>query len=178
MFADRTGRRRRLSRLDNLLRHVVHAVGRVVFVALVAFHAWLFCAHVIEGRILEPQTAGRWVVAVLVLVGFRRLSRLGLPLAAGRRAIVLWVLVLLLHAHAVSAGGAASVELGIPETLGALAQITGSVSVLGALLVVLLATLLRLRLDGRAAPAAPVVLAGLPSPGFVFSFAPRPPPLS
>ncbi len=178
MTSSSTLGRRRVTGAGDLARRVVRAAGRLAFWALLAFHAGLLSVHVTQGRLLEPQTAGRWVAAVLVLAGFRRLSRLGLPLVFGQRAVVLWLLVILLHCHAGPAGGSTSVDLGIPETIGALAQMTGTISVLGALLVVLLAAAQRPRRDLRAAFAAPVILAGLAAPGFVFRFAPRPPPLA
>ena len=170
--------RSRVTGAGDLAGRVAQAAGRVAFWALVAFHVGLLSVHVLQGRLLEPQTAGRWVVAVLLLAGFRRLSRLGLPLVFGQRAIVLWLLVILLHCHAGWTSGSTGLDLAVPETLGALSQLTGSVAVLGALLVVLLTALQRLRRDGRAVFAAPVILAGLASPGFVFQFAPRPPPLA
>jgi hypothetical protein len=170
--------RRRVTGAGDLARRVVQVAGRLAFWALVAFHVGLLSVHVVQGRLLEPQTAGRWVVAVLLLAGFRRLSSLGLPLVFGQRAVVLWLLVILLHCHAGWANGTASLDLAVPETLGALTQLTGSITVLGALLVALLKLLPRLRRDGRAACAAPVILAGLASPGFVFQFAPRPPPVA
>jgi hypothetical protein len=178
MSYSRTFDRRRVTGAGDLARRVVHAAGRLVFWALVAFHVALFSVHVIQGRLLEPQTAGRWVAAVLLLAGFRRLSRLGLPLVFGQRAVVLWLLVILLHCHAGWATGSTSLDLAVPETLGALSQLTGSIAVLGALLVVLRIARQRLRRDGRAACAAPVILAGLASPGFIFRFAPRPPPVA
>ena len=152
--------------------------GRLAFWVLVAFHAWLVVSHLFGGRPFEPQTAVRWVVAVGVLAGFRALSRLGLPLFFGRRAVVLWLLVILIHCQGVWNAGATSVQLGVPETVGALAQLIGSVSVLGTLLVALLATLVRAGHDGRQVFAIPVVVAGVPSPGVFFRFAPRPPPLA
>jgi hypothetical protein len=178
MSSSKTFDRRRVTGAGDLARRVVHASGRLAFWALVTFHVGLFAVHVIQGRLFEPETAGRWIVAVLLLAGFRRLSHLGLPLVFGQRAVVLWLLVILLHCHAGWANGSASLDLAVPETLGALSQLTGSLTVLGALLVVLLVALQRLRRDGRAALAAPVILAGLASPGFVFGFAPRPPPLA
>jgi hypothetical protein len=178
MMSSRTKNRRRVTRAGDLAGRVVHAAGRLSFWALVAFHVGLLSVHVTQGRLLEPQTAGRWVVAVLLLAGFRRLSSLGLPLVFGQRAVVLWLLVILLHCHAGWANGSTSLDLAVPETLGALSQLTGSIAVLGALLVALLSAPQRLRRDGRAACAAPVMLAGLASPGFVFQFAPRPPPLA
>jgi hypothetical protein len=178
MISNRTIGRRRVTGAGDLARRVAHAAGRVAFWALVAFHTGLLSVHLIQGRLLEPQTAGRWIVAVLLLAGFHRLSSLGLPLVFGQRAVVLWLLVILLHCHAGWANGSTSLDLAVPETLGALSQLAGSLTVLGALLVVLLIALERLRRDGRAALAAPVILAGLASPGFVFRFAPRPPPLA
>ncbi|MCX6551433.1 MAG: hypothetical protein NTY02_10585 [Acidobacteria bacterium] len=170
--------RRSLTRADDLVAMAVRATGRLAFAALVVFHAWLFWTHVAAGKLFEPQIALRWVVAVGVLVGFRALSRVGLPLFFGKRAVVLWLLVILIHCHAVWTGDATSAELGIPETIGALAQLTSSVSVLGTLLVILLATSLRAGQRGRPAFSIPVVVAGLASPGCTFRFAPRPPPLA
>ena len=178
MMNSRTKHRRRVIRAGDLAGHVVHAAGRFAFWALVTFHVALLSVHVTQGRLLEPQTAGRWIVAVLLLAGFRRLSSLGLPLVFGQRAVVLWLLVILLHCHAGWASGSTSLDLAMPETLGALSQLTGSLTVLGALLVVLLVAQQRLRRDGRAACSVPVILGGLVSPGFVFQFAPRPPPLA
>ena len=178
MTNSRTFDRRRVTGAGDLAGRVIYAAGRLAFWALVAFHAGLFSVHVIQGRLVEPQTAGRWIVAVLLLAGFRRLSRLGLPLVFGQRAVVLWLLVILLHCHAGWANGSTTIDLAVPETLGALSQLTGSVAVLGALLVVLLIARQRQRRDGRAAFAAPVILAGLASPGFVFRLAARPPPIA
>jgi hypothetical protein len=178
MTDNRTIGRRRVTGAGDLGRRVLHAAGRLAFWALVAFHAGVFSVDLIQGRLLESQTAGRWVVAVLLLAGFRRLSSLGLPLVFGQRAVVLWLLVILLHCHAGWATGPTSLDLAVPETLGALSQLAGSVTVLGALLLVLLTALHRPRRDGRAACAAPVVLVRLASPGFGVPFAPRPPPLA
>lgn len=169
--------RRRVTRAGDLAGRVVRAAGRLSFWALVTFHVGLLSVHVTQGRLLEPQTAGRWVVAVLLLAGFHRLSSLGLPLVFGQRAVVLWLLVILLHCHAGWANGSTSLDLAVPEALGALSQLAGPLTLLGALLVVLLIGRQRLWRDGRAAFASPVILGGLASPGVVFQFAPRPPPL-
>jgi len=170
--------RRRVTRTGDLARRAVYAAGRLAFWALVAFHAGLFSVHVVQGRLLEPDSAGRWVLAVLLLAGFRRLSRLGLPLVFGQRAVVLWLLVIMLHCHAGWANDSTGLDLAVPETLGALSQLAGSVAVLGPLLVVLLIGRQRLWRDGRAAFASPVIRGGLASPDFVFQFTPRPPPLA
>ena len=61
----------------------MRAAGHLAFAALVAFHAWLLWAHLLDGRAFEPATAARWTLAVLVLAGFRALSHRGLPLFTG-----------------------------------------------------------------------------------------------
>jgi hypothetical protein len=166
------------TRAEDLVWAAVRALGRIAFALLVAFHAWLLWTEIGAGTLFEPQVALRWLVSGGVLVGFRSLNRLGLPLFFGRRAVVLWLLVILIHCHAAWTGGAAGLDLGVPETVGALAQITGSLGVLGALAIVLLAAC-----AGDAQVRRPVFIrtgavAGLPSDGFTFCFAPRPPPLS
>jgi len=64
---------------------------------LVAFHAWLFAGRLAGGELMEPAVAARWLASaglVAVLLGLRRA---GVPLFHGRRALVFWVLVVLLH---------------------------------------------------------------------------------
>ena len=55
--------------------------------------------------------------------------------------LVTWLfvllLVILLHCHAGSADGSTGLQFAVPETLGALSQLTGSITLLGASLVVL-----------------------------------------
>ena len=178
MTINASAARRALTRPGNLAGAAVRAAGQVAFWALIGFHAWLLWTHLLGGQAFEPEVAVRWLVAVGVLAGFRALSRRGFPIFFGRRAVVLWLLVILIHCHAVWMGDAGTAELGVPETLGALAQLTASVSVLGTLLVVLLATRFGLGRDTRPAFAAPVLIAGLPSAGISFRFFPRPPPLA
>lgn len=173
--------RRGTTRAEALVRMAVGALGRVAFALLVALHVWLLWTHLLAGKAFEPGTALRWLVAVGVLVGFRALSRLGLPLLSGRRAVVLWLLVILIHCHAVWTGDVITADLGVPETLHALSQLTGSVSVLGTLIVALVAAQaahVAAVVDLRRARPAPALVAGLPSDGFTFRFAPRPPPLA
>jgi hypothetical protein len=166
------------TRADALVRTAVGALGRLAFALLVVFHAWLLWAHLLDGKAFEPGTAMRWLVAVGVLVGFRALSRLGLPLLSGRRAVVLWLLVILIHCHAVWTGDVITPDLGVPETLHALSQLTGSISVLGALIVALVAAHDAAAVQRRRTLPAPALIAGLPSDGFTFRFAPRPPPFA
>ena len=65
--------------------------------ALVLFHAALFWNHIGEGRLLDPAVAARWSLAVLLLLAMAALRRAGVPLLWGRRALVVWLLVALLH---------------------------------------------------------------------------------
>jgi len=169
------------TRAETLVRMAMGALGRAAFALLVAFHAWLLWTHLAAGQAFEPGEVIRWLVAVGVLVGFRALSRLGLPLLSGRRAVVLWLLVILIHCHAVWTGGVITADLGVPETLHALSQFTGSISVLGTLIVTLVAVHAAHAAavaDRRRTMPAPALVAGLPSDGFTFRFAPRPPPLA
>lgn len=163
----------------DLARVAMRAAGRLVLTALLAFHAWLIWAYVVDGRPFGIDTAVRWLVAVLVLAGFGALRRLGLPLFWGRRAVVLWLLVVVIHCHAFWAGGAVVLEVGHPEAITALAQLTASAaSVLGLLFMGLSAVLAARRRPGPDAFDAPVLMAGLPDSGHVFRFFPRPPPLA
>jgi hypothetical protein len=169
------------TRAETLVRMAVGALGRSAFAVLVAFHAWLLWTHLAAGQAFEPGAAIRWLVAVGVLVGFRALSRLGLPLLSGRRAVVLWLLVILIHCHAVWTGDVVTADLGVPETLHAFSQLTGSISVLGTLIVTLVAAQAvhaAAVVDLRRTRPAPALVAGFPSDGFTFRFTPRPPPLA
>jgi len=170
--------RRPSVRADALLIAAVRAIGQLVFGLLVAFHVWLLWTHLLAGKAFEPRTAFRWLVAVAVLAGFRALNRHGLPLLFGRRAVVLWLLVILIHCHAAWTGDVVTADLGVPETLNALSRITGSISVLGTLAAILLGALAAASVDGRRLRGATPRAAGLPSDGFTFRFAPRPPPLA
>jgi hypothetical protein len=166
------------TRSDDLTRVACRALGRLAFAALVVFHAWVLGTHLLQGKAFEPDTAVRWVVAAVVLIGFRALSRRGLPLFSGRHAVVLWLLVVLIHCGAAWSGGAASLEAGLPETVTALAQLSTVAGVLGVTLGVALASASRPWEGWRSAFPVPALIAGLPSTGVVLPFAPRPPPLA
>jgi hypothetical protein len=155
------------------------ALGQLSFASLVVFHVWLLGTHLIDGRAFEPATAVRWVLAVLVLTGFRALGRRGLPLVFGRRAIGLWLLVVIIHCSAAWDGAAAAaLDRAVPESVTALAQFSATTLVLGAALAIALATIRRPGTGGRPARSAPAMVAGLPMAGFAFQFSPRPPPLA
>jgi hypothetical protein len=163
----------------NLAAAALGALGRVGLAALIAFHAWLLGAHLVGGQAFEPATAVRWMLAVLVLAGFRALGRRGLPLLFGRRAVVLWMLVVVIHCSAAWDGAAAAaLDRAIPESVTALAQVSVTTLLLGAVLAIAIATVRKPRKGGRPAASAAAIVAGHPSSGFVFCFPPRPPPLA
>ena len=152
--------------------------ARSAFSLLVAFHAWLLWTHLAGGKALDPQTAARWVVAAIVLVGFRALQRHGLSLFWGKRAVVLWLLVVVIHCHAVWGGAPVTVELGIPETITLLAQMTApAATILGLFFLGLFAALTARWAAAALRDEEPSRLAGLPASGYLFRFSPRPPPV-
>jgi len=156
----------------------MRSAARLALTILVAFHAWLLWTHLVGGMALEPQIAVRWVVAAAVLVGFRALQRHGLSLFWGKRAVVLWLLVMVIHCHAVWSGEPIAVELGVPETITVLAQLTVPAgTVLGLFFVGLFAALLARWTTAARPYEGPALVAGLPASGYLFSFSPRPPPL-
>ena len=171
--------RRPASRPDDLVVVALRALVRLGFTALVAFHVWLLGLHLVDGRAFEPATAVRWGLALLVLAGFRALSRRGLPLFSGRRAVGLWLLVVIIHCSAASDGGAADVlRAAIPESITALAQISVTILVLGAAIAAVSTTSPRRWGGDHPAFPGPALIAGLPAAGFVFRSSPRPPPLA
>lgn len=155
----------------------VRALGRLAVGVLLGFHVWLLGAHLLDGRVFEPATAVRWVISLVVVAGFRALSRRGLPLLVDRRAVGLWLVVVIIHCSAGWDGrAAASLERAIPESVTALAQLSVTALVLGATLAAALVLWRCRRTQGGLASAAPALFGGLPASGFVFRISPRPPP--
>lgn len=170
--------RRAATRSGDLALMAMRAAARLALTVLVAFHASLLWAHLVGGKALEPQTAARWIVAAGVLVGFRALQRHGLSLFWGKRAVVLWLLVVVIHCHAVWSGEPVTAELGVPETVTLLAQVTApAATVLGLFFLGLFAALLPFWTAAGRPGEALARIAGLPASGYVFSFSPRPPPV-
>jgi hypothetical protein len=156
----------------------MRAAARLALTILVAFHASLVWTHLVGGKALEPQTAARWIVAVVVLVGFRALQRHGLSLFWGKRAVVLWLLVVVIHCHAVWSGEPVTVALGVPETVTLLTQLTApAAAVLGLFFLGLLAALIALWTAAANVGEGPARVAGLPASCYLFRFSPRPPPV-
>jgi hypothetical protein len=80
------------------LRFVVSGLGLVAVASLVLLHVSILWARITQGRLAEPVVALRWVAAAVLLVALLALRRRGVPLLWGRRALVFWLLVLVLHA--------------------------------------------------------------------------------
>ncbi len=84
------------------VRHLLRALPVGLITLLLAFHAWLFVSSITTGRVLELGVALRWAAGLGLSAAFVALWRLGVPLLRGRKALVLWILVGVLHASAVA----------------------------------------------------------------------------
>jgi hypothetical protein len=76
---------------------VLRLAGAIGLTALVVFHATLFWDRLIDGQLLDPLVALRWAAALGLTSALVLLRLRGVPLVTGRRAIVVWLLVVLLH---------------------------------------------------------------------------------
>lgn len=100
--AEGFARRARLRALSVGLAGVASAV-------LGLFHLLLLWQRVASQSLLEPTVLARWLGSIVLLAALIYLRRAGVPLLWGRRALVFWLLVLVLHlgvpgASAVPAG--------------------------------------------------------------------------
>lgn len=76
-----------------------------LWAALLWFHAHLLWDRITNLTLFEPLVALRWGTAVLLIAALVRLQHIGVPLFRGRRALILWLVILLLHAGSVAAVG-------------------------------------------------------------------------
>ncbi len=162
-----------------LASRLATCLSRLAILVLVAFHAVLLGVHALDGRLLDPGTSVRWVLGGLLLAGFLALRRLGLPVWWGRKAVVLWLLVVLLHCQAAASNPqTADVWASFPAAVVTVVADASLASVLA--LLGLLGLVLR-----RSRPAGPlprrdatpcVVAPALVSGGFAVVTGPRPPP--
>lgn len=169
----------RVARVVRLLLAGAAALGAVF---LVLFHSWLLWLRLSDFAILEPTIALRWLGALVLLVALLWLRRAPGSLLWGRKAVVFWLLVLLLHTN----GLVGSLQGGRDDPGRAASQ----------LLVVLpvtvgLATALRIASPGvfkgrrfEPVPAASAASAAAslpptlrPNAGFYLPVCSRPPPL-
>jgi hypothetical protein len=81
------------------VRRVAGWARLAAFGALLAFHVVLLWSHVGSGRLFEPAVALRWTIGLVLLALLVALRRVGVPVLWGRRALVVWVLVALLHVN-------------------------------------------------------------------------------
>jgi len=78
----------------------VSGLALVAIATLVLLHMAVLWDRVVHGRLTDPEVGLRWLGAAVLIAGLLVLRRLGIPLLWGRRALVFWLLVLLLHAGA------------------------------------------------------------------------------
>ena len=84
-------------RPGSLVRRFCACAAGVVATSLVLFHASLFYTHAIDGRLADPAVALRWSLGAVLAALLVAFGTMGLPLFRGRRALIVWLLVSLLH---------------------------------------------------------------------------------
>lgn len=156
------------------VRPLVSGFALAAVVTLVVLHVAVLWERVIQGRLSDPVVGLRWLGAAVLTAGLLVLRRRGVPLLWGRRALVFWLLVLLLHAGAVGPDDAGLRA----DPVRLLFVLPASVAPLGLLLVLIVAQPVRLVLGLPPASRARGVLGGPATPQGVFllALAPRPPP--
>jgi len=170
-------------------RAVLSTLSRPAVVALGLFHGWLFWSRLADGRVLEPDVAFRWIAGALILAGFLALRRLprsgrlakaGTRESAGRRSLVLWLFLVLLHCQAVSASSGAGFDPAVlPETVVALGANLALVTAATLLGVALLSRCRRREAARWPASRGAAFRATAPAalaPGLLPQFSSRPPP--
>jgi hypothetical protein len=80
--------------------------------ALLAFHGKLLVERLVDGSLVRPAVALQWAAALALSAWLVALRRRGVSLFHGRRALALWVLILLLHAVPAIPGGAEALQPG------------------------------------------------------------------
>jgi hypothetical protein len=88
------------ARRGSLGRRVLTIAAAGAMGGLVLFHLALLYSRIVEGRLLEPAVALRWCIGLVLVASIVALHRMGAPLFHGRRALVVWLLVMLLHVSA------------------------------------------------------------------------------
>lgn len=157
------------------------AVGCVL---LVYFHALLFWQRLSDLTLFEPGVALHWLGSLALLFGSYMLRRRGVPLLWGRRAAVLWLLVLLLHVSLPAPVHLEPATLFEPDSAASGLLVLPAAAGLALLAVRLLRALRRAFRRAAAGPAArhrvrpgPPRLARVSS-GFASARFARPPPLA
>jgi hypothetical protein len=78
---------------------------RALWIALLWLHGYLLWERITDLTLFEPLVALRWGIAALMIATLIRLQYLGVPLFRGRRALIFWLVILLLHAGSATAAG-------------------------------------------------------------------------
>jgi hypothetical protein len=158
---------------------LIAATWRLSLVVLLGFHAWRLVARALDGQLFEPGVALRWGAGIALLAGLAGLRRLGIPILHGRKAAVLWTLIVLLHCHAAVAPPLApSGRPLVPQTAEVIAIYSAAPLLLLAS-ALLLALAVRRTADAlrlvahRAIGVGPI---GTPALAHLACLAPRPPP--
>ncbi len=79
--------------------------SRGLWVALLWLHAHLLWQRIVDQTLFEPLVALRWIASALIAVTMIHFQRRGVSLFRGRRAKILWLVILLLHAGSATAVG-------------------------------------------------------------------------
>lgn len=174
---DRAQRRSKRPQASSLLAVIA---GSALMAVVVLYHAFLLWQRVADLTLLEPAVAARWLATLLLLLALSRLHQRGVPLLWGRKALVFWLLVLLLHVSfygPLAEGVEASIDI---QRAGLMLALPATILV-AALAAVCLALLARL-LDTPAVSSPPTYSildapGGRPLPaGWKLQLACRPPP--
>lgn len=80
-------------------RAIARWSGITAGVAVGVFHLYLFWDRLAAGDLLDPSIALRWLSAAGLVLALVLLRRMRIPLTTGRKACVVWLLVVLLHAY-------------------------------------------------------------------------------
>lgn len=84
------------------MRRLVSALVVAAVATIVALHLAVLWDRLSQGRLTDPEIALRWLGGAVLTVALLALRRRGISLLWGRRALVFWLLVLLLHAGVVA----------------------------------------------------------------------------
>src|SRR5262245_13297945 len=76
---------------------ILQAASWTAGALLVAFHAWLLWDRLAAGEFFDPVVALRWGTCAITVAAFVALHRAGASMFHGRRALVVWLLVALIH---------------------------------------------------------------------------------
>jgi hypothetical protein len=98
-------------------RPVFSFAAAALVLSLSALHGWLLWLRISQGRLLEWGVALRWGAGALLLLTLMALRRRGVPLFWGRRALALWILVLLIHWTAPASSAGARAEGPVPPPI-------------------------------------------------------------